>query len=199
MPLLPPETFVWPEDLLTRAPTAEVTDSRWWALHTRPRAEKSLARHFLKRGLGFFLPQAKKRWRNRGRLLTSTSPLFPGYIFLFGDDQARVAALTTHQVANCLAVKDQDQLRADLARIYQLMISGAPLSPEERIQPGTWVEITSGPLEGLQGKVIRRGKHLRFFVEVHFLQQGASVEIDGSMIRPVDGPDESVNGNVRGV
>jgi transcription antitermination factor NusG len=68
------------------------------------------------------------------------------------------------------------------------MISGEPLTPEERVQPGDWVEITGGPLEGLQGKVIRRGKHLRLFVEVQFLQRGASVEIDGSMIRPAEEP-----------
>jgi len=190
MPLLPPEVFVWPEDLLVQPLPAGET-RRWWALHSRPRAEKTLARHFLGRELSFFLPLAKKRWRNRGRLFTSTSPLFPGYIFLWGDDEARVSALTTNQVAHCIRVEDQPQLHQDLARIHQLMVSGEPLTPEERIQPGDWVEITTGPLQGLQGKIIRRGKHLRFFVEVHFLQRGASVEIDGSMIRPADAPADS--------
>ncbi len=190
MPLLPPETFVWPEELLSR-PMPGGEDVRWWALHSRPRAEKKLARHFLGRGLSFFLPLAKKRWRNRGRLFTSTSPLFPGYIFLLGDESARVSALTTNQVAQCIRVEDPARLHDDLARIHRLMISGEPLTPEERLQPGDWVEITSGPLEGLQGKVIRRGKHLRLFVEVQFLQRGASVEIDASMIRPADAPSES--------
>ncbi len=190
MPLLPPETFVWPEELLSR-PMPGGEDVRWWALHSRPRAEKKLARHFLGRGLSFFLPLAKKRWRNRGRLFTSTSPLFPGYIFLLGDESARVSALTTNQVAQCIRVEDPARLHDDLARIHRLMISGEPLTPEERLQPGDWVEITSGPLEGLQGKVIRRGKHLRLFVEVQFLQRGASVEIDASMIRPADAPSET--------
>jgi transcription antitermination factor NusG len=188
MPLLPPETFVWPEDLLIGGMPAE--GGRWWALHTRPRAEKALARHFLGRNLGFFLPLAKKRWRNRGRLFTSTTPLFPGYIFLLGDEEARINALTTNQVVQCIRVEDQAQLHHDLARIHRLMIAGEPLTPEERLEPGDWVEITSGPLQGLQGKVLRRGKQLRFFVEVHFLQRGASVEIDGSMIRPADAPPE---------
>jgi transcription antitermination factor NusG len=77
------------------------------------------------------------------------------------------------------------------------MVSGEPLTPEERIQPGDWVEITTGPLQGLQGKIIRRGKHLRFFVEVHFLQRGASVEIDGSMIRPAEAPADTKNSSPR--
>jgi transcriptional antiterminator RfaH len=187
MPLLPPEAFVWPEELLMN-PLPEGEAVRWWALHSRPRAEKALARHFLGRGLSFFLPLAKKRWRNRGRLFTSTSPLFPSYIFLLGDENARVSALTTNQVAHCIRVEDQARLHQDLAQVYRLMISGEPLTPEERLQPGDWVEITAGPLEGLQGKVIRRGKHLRLFVEVQFLQRGASVEIDASMIRPGEAP-----------
>ena len=197
MPLLPPETFVWPDDLLARPTPPVDTAARWWALHTRPRAEKTLARHFLGRELSFFLPLAKKRWRNRGRLFTSTSPLFPGYIFLWGDEEARVAALTTNQVAHCIRVEDQAQLHQDLARVHRLMASGEPLTPEERIQPGDWVEITSGPLEGLQGKIIRRGKHLRFFVEVHFLQRGASVEIDAAMIRPTEPPDDLRNSSTK--
>jgi len=197
MPLLPPETFVWPDDLLARPTPPVDAAARWWALHTRPRAEKTLARHFLGRELSFFLPLAKKRWRNRGRLFTSTSPLFLGYIFLWGDEEARVAALTTNQVAHCIRVEDQAQLHQDLARVHRLMASGEPLTPEERIQPGDWVEITSGPLEGLQGKIIRRGKHLRFFVEVHFLQRGASVEIDAAMIRPTEPPDDLRNSSTK--
>jgi len=187
MPLLPPETFVWPDELLSRQ-LPEGEEVRWWALHSRPRAEKSLARHFLGRGLSFFLPLAKKRWRNRGRQFTSTSPLFPGYIFLFGDENARVSALTTNQVSQCIRVEDQARLHQDLAQIYRLMISGEPLTPEERLQPGDWVEITSGPFLGLQGKIIRRGRNLRLFVEVQFLQRGASVEIDESTIRPAEPP-----------
>jgi transcription antitermination factor NusG len=101
--------------------------------------------------------------------------------------------LTTNQVAHCIRVEDQAQLHQDLARVHRLMASGEPLTPEERIQPGDWVEITSGPLEGLQGKIIRRGKHLRFFVEVHFLQRGASVEIDAAMIRPTEPPGDLRN------
>jgi transcriptional antiterminator RfaH len=182
MPILPPEPFLWPEDLL--AQRSLPADSRWWALHTKPRTEKSLARHLLRRKLAFFLPLAKKQWRKKGRRLTSSVPLFPGYIFLLGDNQSRLEALATHQVVKCLEVGDQAQLYEDLARIHQLMLSGIPMVSEKHLGPGSWVEIISGPLQGLEGRVLRRGKGLRFIVEVHFLQRGASVEIDADMIQP---------------
>jgi transcriptional antiterminator RfaH len=186
MPLLPPEPFVFPDNLFLD-PFGPNDSQRWLVLHTRPRAEKALVRRFLGRSLPFFLPLYQKRWRSRGRLLCSYLPLFPGYVFLRGGPEARLEALQTNLVANCLPVEDQEQLHADLRRVHHLMTSGEPLVPEDRLQPGTLVEIIDGPLKGLQGKVLREGKRLKFFVEVNFLQRGASVEIDKWMIRALSG------------
>ena len=72
----------------------------------------------------------------------------------------------------------------DLVRVHHLIQTGAGVAPEERLLPGSHVIITAGPMAGLEGKVIRRDKHYRFFVEVRFLQRGVSVEIDSSMIQP---------------
>lgn len=185
MPVLPLEPFVFPEVLFGQPPPYRTDESqRWWVLHTRPRAEKTLARNLLKSQIPFFLPLYQSARRFRGRVVTSHLPLFPGYLFLLGDNQARIHALTTNTVVQTLKVEDQDKLHADLARVFHLMASGAPLSPEERLPPGTPIEITAGPLAGLEGKIIRHGKRLKLFVEVQFLQRGASVEIDRWMIEP---------------
>jgi transcription antitermination factor NusG len=185
MPLLSLEPFIYPEDLLS--PSAEVgrVPGQWWVLHTRPRAEKVLARRFLDREVPFFLPLYQREWRNRGRLFRSHLPLFPSYIFLHGDHQLRLAALETNLVAHVLQVENQDQLQGDLARVYHLITTGAALTPEERLEPGSPVEIIKGPLTGLEGKVLRRGKHLKFFVEVQFLRRAVSVEVEGWMIQPL--------------
>ena len=185
MPLLPIEPFVFPDDLFT-APGAPEETSCWWALHTRPRAEKALARKLLGQEVSYFLPLHKRQWRSRGRLLCSYAPLFTGYLFLRGDHDARRQALETNLVANCLPVPDPGQLRADLLGVYQLMTSGAPLTPEERLQPGTRVAIISGPLAGLEGTVLRSGTRMRIYVEVQFLRQGVSAEVEAWMIRPLE-------------
>jgi transcriptional antiterminator RfaH len=91
--------------------------------------------------------------------------------------------LETNLVARVLPVEDQQQLHGDLVRVHCLVASGAPLSPEERLQPGAMVEITDGPLVGLEGKVLRRGKRLKFIVEVQLLQRGVSVEVESWMIQ----------------
>jgi transcriptional antiterminator RfaH len=189
MPLLPPEPFIYPDDLLTGdAADAAAGPSdlpRWWILHCKPRAEKALARRVLSRSVGFFLPQYLRQWRSRGRSFSSHLPLFPGYLFLHADEPARGMALETNLVASCLPVPDQAGLRADLGRVLRLMTLDLPLAPEEQLAPGDRVEIVAGPLAGLEGRLLRRGKGLRFTVEVRMLKQGVSVEVERWMFRPL--------------
>ena len=163
-------------------------------LHTRPRAEKALARKILAQRLPFFLPLYKKQWRSRGRLLSSHVPLFTSYLFLYGTGEARRQALETNLVANCLPVTEQERLRLDLFGVYRLMTSGTPLSPEDRLQPGMRVEIVKGPLAGLEGTILRKGSRLRFYVEVQLLQQAVSAEVEGWMIQPLDASRPAIAG-----
>jgi transcriptional antiterminator RfaH len=111
-------------------------------------------------------------------------PLFPGYVFLRGGEEERVIAFETNKVANCIRVEDQPGLDRDLVRVHASINSGLPILPEERIQPGTPAEIVQGPLAGYQGVILRSGKNLKFVIEVNFLQRGAAIEVDSSMIRP---------------
>jgi len=195
MPLLPLEPFLFPDDLLRQPVNGDSDGARWWCLQTKPRSEKCLARRFLGRQLAFFLPLYNRQWRNRGRLFRSHMPLFPGYLFLHGDYQARVQALETNLVACCLPVENQRQLHADLVRVYDLITASLPLTPEVKLEPGTPVRIVSGPLAGHEGKVLRRGKHLKFLVEVEFLQRGVSVEIEDTMILPLENQPAGTSAN----
>jgi transcriptional antiterminator RfaH len=176
MPLLPPEPHLFPADLLD--PQTASSPGQWWVLHTRPRAEKALARRFWARHVPFFLPLHKRQRRGRSRTLTAYLPLFPSYVFVRGGAAERLAALETNLVARVLEVPDQAQLLADLGRVHRLMALGAPLTPEAAPAPGTPVRIASGPLAGMEGTVLRSGGQWRLLVEVRFLHQGVSVELE---------------------
>jgi len=157
---------------------------RWWVLHTKPRAEKALVRRLLRDGFAFFLPLYERRWVNRGRKHQSHLPLFPGYVFLRGDNEGRVASLTTNLVVQALPVADQRQLTDDLKRVYRLMESLQPMTPETSLEPGQCVTIAGGPLEGLEGRVVQQSRPWKFVVEVRFLQRGVSVELEQWMLEP---------------
>jgi transcriptional antiterminator RfaH len=81
-------------------------------------------------------------------------------------------------------VEDQQQLHKDLAAVLHLIESGSPLTAEDKLEPGDPVVITGGSLAGMEGIILRRGKQLRLLVEVQFLQQGVSVELESWMIQP---------------
>ena len=118
-------------------------------------------------------------------MLNSYLPLFPGYVFLQGNGEVRLAALETNLVAHVLPVVDQCQFHEDLGRVNRLISSDLALTPEGRLEPGSLVAITGGPLAGMEGKVIRRSKTTVFLIEVRFLHQGVSVELDSWMIEPL--------------
>ncbi|HEY1379583.1 MAG TPA: transcription termination/antitermination NusG family protein [Gemmataceae bacterium] len=180
MPLLALEPFIHPEQLLGAPPAG----GRWWVLHTRPRAEKTLARRCLDRGAAYFLPLYRRQWVSGGRQFRSFLPLFPGYLFLYGDDRDRLTALETNLVAQVLPVRDQERLHADLGRVHRLITGEAAVTPEDGLAPGDSVEIVAGPFTGLTGKLVRRGGEVRFVVEVEFLRRAVSMEVEGWMIRP---------------
>ncbi len=187
MPDGPPEFSTVPEDLFSAAEEVPPSsDIAWWVLHTRPRAEKELARRLRERRVSYFLPLHERRKRFQRRLVVSHLPLFPGYMFLLGDHEARWTAADTNLVVNFLDVPDQQRLTVELKQIHQLINSGAHLTPETRLQPGMSAEIISGALAGIRGIIRqRRGStSLRFIIEVDLLHQGASVEVDSSMVQP---------------
>jgi transcriptional antiterminator RfaH len=185
MPILAHETTQFPADLLETADLRQ-NDRQWWAVHTKPRQEKSLARDLLRLELPYYLPLVKKPHLVRGKTINSHLPLFDGYVFLFVDDEERVRALTTQRVAQLVPVPDQARLNADLRNLSGLIASNAPLTIERRLMPGRRVRIRAGVMRGLEGIVVMRRAQTRLLVAIDFLQQGASVAIDDYLLEPLD-------------
>jgi transcription antitermination factor NusG len=178
MPILPAEPAHFPDHLFEEQAPPAAANRAWWVLHTKPRQEKRLAQHLHERHVPFFLPLVSRQVRIRARVVLSHLPLFPGYVFVLGNWEERVAALATGRVVQSLKVVDQELLWHDLRQIQQLIASGAPLTPEGRLEPGATVEIRSGPLAGLRGTIINSVSGRRFLVRVDFIQRGASVLLD---------------------
>jgi transcriptional antiterminator RfaH len=178
MPLLAAEPDLYPPDLFQQGSQSFSHEEHWWVLHCRPRQEKALARQLREHRVPFYLPIIARRLRIRNRNLTSHVPLFPGYLFMLANREQRTAALTTNRVVHTLQVGDQGKLWSDLCQVQHLIATGAPITPEDRLAPGSAVEIKCGPLAGLKGKILRNATGRRFVVEVDFIQRGASVMLE---------------------
>jgi len=184
MPVLPQEVPIYPENLLDEPPVQ--AGRLWWAVYTKARQEKSLARELLKYQVPFYLPLVPKRSLRRGRSVQSFLPLFTGYLFVFGSEEERLRTLTTNRVSHMLPVPDQEQLRGDLQSVHRLIQLQAPLTVESRLTTGRRVRIRTGAMMGLEGVVETRKGGCRLVVAVTFLQQGVSVEIDDFQVEPID-------------
>ncbi|HTN75670.1 MAG TPA: transcription termination/antitermination NusG family protein [Pirellulaceae bacterium] len=185
MPILAAEVAEYPADLFSGFQSS-TEDCRWWAVYTKPRQEKSLARDLLRMELPFYLPLVKKANLIRGRQVPSLLPLFDGYLFLFGDEEDRVRALTTQRIVQVVNVGDPPRLYNDLRKIRLLIASDAPLTVERRLLPGRRVRICSGSMRGLEGTVVTRRGQTRLLVSVDFLQQGASIAMEDYCVEPID-------------
>jgi transcription antitermination factor NusG len=179
MPILPAEPDMFPADLLERAHRDGGSAGKWWALYTMARREKDLMRRLRKLEIPFYSPLVPKRNRSAaGRVRISHVPLFPGYVFLQGEDEQRQRAMTTNCVSQCLPVRDAADLVRDLTQVRRLIEADMPLLPEDHLEAGMRVRIRSGSLAGLEGVIIRRRGQDRLLVAVEFLQRGASVQLE---------------------
>lgn len=186
MPTLAREPDIYPAELLDSLECCADKGLTWWGLYCRPNHEKQLMRRLHDRQVRFYSPLIARRSRTpAGRTRTAYRLLFPGYVFVYGDSSDRYLAMTTGCVSRWLPVPDPQSLTRDLQRIYTLIESGVPLTPEGRLQPGQRVRICSGPFQGIEGVVLRRGGQTRLLVAVRFLQQGASMLIDDYSLEPI--------------
>ena len=179
MPILPAEPDMYPQDLWDEVGRSSEYERRWFCLHTRPRQEKATARELRAARVPFYLPQIVHQDRTpAGRKISSVLPLFGGYLFLFGDDTERIQALKGNRIANVIEVHDQAVLAGELRQIHRMLGSGLAIVPEPSAPVGGRIRIASGPLAGLVGTVIRRGKRDHFVAVVQMLGLGATVDLE---------------------
>jgi len=159
---------------------------RWWVAHTRARQEKALAWDLLGRGIGYFLPMSECVTYSGGRKRRVMRPLFTSYLFLCGQDSDRYAAMTTNRVFQMINVVDQANLVAELAALERALAGDAELAMCLLPEVGRRCRVTSGPFKDTEGVVIEHGKRARLVLSVSILGQGAAMEIDASLLQPID-------------
>ena len=167
-------------------PSRRVQQAGWVVLHTRSRQEKAVADHLRGRGTEHFLPLVPQVRFYGKRKAKVELPLFPGYVFLRGTLDEAYEIDRTRRVAQILPVADQEQLDWELRNIRLVLERGVPLDPFPHLKEGIRVEVRSGPMRGLQGRIESRTRCDRLVLQVDMLGQAVSVEVDGSLLDPMD-------------
>ena len=159
----------------------------WYAIRTRSRHEKLVDQQLVSRGIEAFLPLVDRRRRWKDRWKTVSFPLFPGYCFARFQYQDRLVVQTAVGAVQILGINGHaiPIPNHEIDAVRQLVMSTLPLDPHPYLKEGMEVEVVHGPLAGLRGNLVRKGKHARLVVAISVIQQAASVELDAADVRPV--------------
>jgi transcriptional antiterminator NusG len=154
----------------------------WFVLHTKSRQEKALADDLANRGVPHFLPLVTKLRIWRKRKIPVEEPLFPGYVFLKGTTDEAYQADRTKRVAHIIPVADQKRLHWELQNLAVALSHKTTLDPYPYLKKGVRVEVTSGPLRGLQGFVEARTSIDKLILAIDMLGRAVSVELHGAQV-----------------
>jgi len=164
--------------------------SVWWALYTRHQHEKAVAEMLVAKGFDIFLPlyESTRRWKDRRKVISL--PLFPCYVFVRGGLDRRLHVVATPGVHMVLRRGDQVAIVPDreIEAIQRAVTSSLQVEPFPFLKCGTRVRVTRGPLEGVEGVLIRKKNLWRLVLSVDMLAQSVAVEVHASDVEPCAPP-----------
>jgi transcriptional antiterminator RfaH len=171
------------------APLKEKTDlSRWYAIYTRPRAEKLAFSRLEEADVEVFLPLVKtwRQWSDRKKMVEK--PLLSSYLFVKVRKKEFPQVYRISGVVKFISFEGQpvpipqnqiDNLKLIVNSDAEIEVSG------EAFAKGDNVEVVTGALTGLTGELIRIGGKKRVIVRIDRLDQNIIVTIPVTFLKKV--------------
>ncbi len=160
----------------------KVVEKKWYVIYTKPRAEKKVFDRLLDVGVETYLPlyTTIRKWSDRKKKVEV--PLFNSYIFvkILAKDYLKVLEVVgvvrfIYYVQKLAVVrqKEIDAIKRFLNKTEGLKI---------KVEKGDRVEIATGPMEGVYGKVIRIGKN-KLVLQIEQLNMSLVAEVEKAQVR----------------
>jgi transcriptional antiterminator RfaH len=163
-------------------------EEKWYALYTRPRAEKLVFARLEEESIETFLPLQKtfRVWSDRKKLVEK--PLLPSYIFVKTIKKSFPRVYKIPGVVKFVSFEGKPvsipQKQIDNLRL--LINSNAEIEvSSDKFSPGDNVEVINGSLAGLTGELIRIGSKNRVVVRIDRLDQNLILKIPKAFLKKV--------------
>jgi transcriptional antiterminator RfaH len=163
-------------------------ENRWYAIYTRPRAEKLVYQRLDEADVEAFLPLMKtyRMWSDRKKLIEK--PLLSSYIFVKTKKKHFPVVYKVPGVVKFVTFDGQPvpipQNQIDNLRL--LINSDAEIEvTSEKFEPGDNVEVVNGALAGLTGELIRIGTKKRVVVRIDKLEQNIVLKIPVAFLKKI--------------
>jgi transcription antitermination factor NusG len=153
----------------------------WFAVYTAPRHEKRVLQHLESRAVESYLPLYASARLWNGRRATVQLPLFPGYLFVRIKPGQHIRVLEVPGVLNLVSSHGRPTpLPEGEVEALRAVLVSRKAEPHPLLGPGRRARITSGPLRGLEGVVVKQTRKLRFVVSIDCIQRAFAVELEAS-------------------
>lgn len=160
-------------------------ESKWFAIYTRYKREKLVAKQLQSKDIEVFLPLQKftRRWTSKTKVVEL--PLINCYLFVKIVKKDYVPVLETQDVVQFVKFsKNLISIPEEEINILRRVI-GEQMALE--IEPGTFnpgdeVEVIGGNLTGLRGKLIEKGSGKNLLIELENLGYTLRMYIDPSLL-----------------
>lgn len=131
----------------------------WYVLHVVTGKEEGIRLRIHALGMGALVPKRRLRERKNGIWHIRERTLFPGYVFIYSSMDA-AAFYTIKQVPGILRILGDDcgpqpLEQTEVSHILRLSGDGAPLGISKVLTEGSGITVLSGPLQGLEGKIVK--------------------------------------------
>ena len=154
--------------------------SPWFGVRTKSNFEKVAASVLQAKGLEAYVPLYRSRRRWSDRIVTMDLPLFPGYLFCRFDWRHRMPVMTAPGVVSIIGFGDDPEPIPDdeIEAVRRVLASGQASEPHLFLREGQRVRVNYGPLEGIEGILLKKKSNWRLVISVNLLQRSLAVEVD---------------------
>ena len=157
----------------------------WYVLKIRTGGEQAAVTALKHRGFDPYCPMQKERRQYSDRMKLVDAAVFPGYVFCQFDSQKKLPVISCPGVEYIVGFADGPTPvpEEELMNIRRMIAAGA--SAVRCLQSGQRVRVTHGPLEGVEGILVRDTAGDRLVVSIELLNQGAALHVNQDYICPV--------------
>jgi transcription antitermination factor NusG len=163
----------------------DTNSPNWFVLFVRANQEKKTAHRLASYDVEHFLPcyRSLRQWKDRR--VTLDMPLFPGYIFVRIPLRERMKVLTLPNVVGLVGTKNSPSivLPEEIDSIRRGIEFGNAI-PHPLLTVGQRVAISSGPLCGIHGILLRAQNSTRVVIAIEPIARGFAVDVDISCLKP---------------
>lgn len=155
-------------------------ESKWFAVYVKVNTEKYVARHLENKGIECYVPTIEVIKQYKTKVRKTNKPLISCYVFVKITRDEYVKVLETEYVLGFLKMNKDliaipeneiDTLRWVVGEQYSFKLESG------KVKKGMEVEVISGNLTGLKGRVIKKASKKSFYVSLDMMGYKLSIDI----------------------